>query len=347
MSFFIGADVSSLQAMEDNGAVFFDVDGKKDDALTILKNHGFNSIRLRIFNNPTKSFDRGDYCNVENTLPIAKRIKDMGLGLYLDFHYSDFWADWQKQNIPNEWADKNEEELVDAVYQFTLDSLLRFKANNSWPDIVQIGNEIGRGLLWHYGTIDNPKAMVAFINAGIKAVKDASDSLHKQPKIMIHVEYGADKEMTEKFFTLLHDNHVDDYDFIGLSYYPYWAGEYDRFIENARHVYQLFKKKVIIAETAFPYTDVSNDDTPNVVNGELTISAMGLGANIDNQYFALRKIVSIAKEEDSVEGIYYWEPVWYQLKGVGVEKGKGNEWENQALFDNKGKALKGIEAFAI
>ena len=90
MSFLIGADVSSLQAMEDCGAVFYDENGKEDDALNILKNHGINSIRLRLFNDPTLSFDRGDYCNVSNTLPIAKRAKAKGLGIYLDFHYSDF-----------------------------------------------------------------------------------------------------------------------------------------------------------------------------------------------------------------------------------------------------------------
>ena len=345
MSFLIGADVSSLQAMEDCGAVFYDENGKEDDALNILKNHGINSIRLRLFNDPTLSFDRGDYCNVSNTLPIAKRAKAKGLGIYLDFHYSDFWADWQKQIIPKAWIGKNVDELCDAIYKYTLDSLIEFKNNNAWPDIVQIGNEIGRGLLWDYGTLDHPEYISRFLNAGIDAVKSISDADYLMPKIMIHIECGAETKQTEDFFRNLNRYGIGNYDYIGLSYYPYWAGPYEKFIENARNAYHVFEKKVIIAETAFPYTDVSNDDTPNVVTGELTRNTMNMDATPENQFLALKKIVDIAKSEECIDGIYYWEPVWYQLKGVGAEKGKGNEWENQALFDNNGHVLKGIKAF--
>ncbi|MBE5913760.1 MAG: glycosyl hydrolase [Pseudobutyrivibrio ruminis] len=347
MSLLIGADVSSLQAMEDNGAIFYDEDGRQDDALNILKRHGVNSIRLRLFNDPEMSFDRGDYCNVKNTLPIAKRIKEKGLGLYLDFHYSDFWADWQKQNIPKAWKGKNVDELCNAIYDYTYDSLNQFKNNNAWPDMIQIGNEIGRGLLWNYGSLDNPDNITKFLNAGINAVQDASDEEHTTPKIMIHIECGAEKEQTEQYFKNLEKYGIKDFDYVGLSYYPYWAGPYEKFIENARNVYTIFKKKVIIAETAFPYTDVSNDNTPNVVTGELTIESMGMEPSCENQYEVLKKIIKIVQDEPSIEGVYYWEPVWYQIKGVGAEKGKGNEWENQAIFDHNGHALKAINVFAI
>lgn len=347
MSFYIGADVSSLQAMEDNGAVYYDIDGRKADALSIMQNHGVNSIRLRIFNNPTQSFDRGDYCNVDNTLAMAKRAKKKGLSVYLDFHYSDFWADWQKQTIPDAWKDMSGNDIINAVYEYTFDSLIKFKNADAWPEIVQIGNEIGKGLLWNFGTLENPKMISEILNAGIKAVKDASDKSNKAPKIMIHIECGADKERTEGFFRELLTNSLEDFDYVGLSYYPYWAGPYELFIENARNVYKTFEKKVIIAETAFPYTDVSNDGTSNVVTSALTMSSMGLEANVKNQYEVIKKIVSIARVEESIAGVFYWEPVWYQKEGVGAEKGKGNEWENQALFDNNGMALTSIGALAI
>ena len=162
---------------------------------------------------------------------------------------------------------------------------------------------------------------------------------------MIHIECGAETKQTEDFFRNLNRYGIGNYDYIGLSYYPYWAGPYEKFIENAKNAYHVFGKKVIIAETAFPYTDVSNDDTPNVVTGELTRKTMNMDATPENQFLALKKIVDIAKSEECIDGIYYWEPVWYQLKGVGAEKGKGNEWENQALFDNNGHVLKGIKAF--
>ncbi|MCR5416850.1 MAG: arabinogalactan endo-1,4-beta-galactosidase [Pseudobutyrivibrio sp.] len=347
MSLLKGVDISSLQAMEDNGAVYIDEDGQIKDALEILKNNGVNSIRLRLFNNPSQSFDRGDYCNVKNTIPIAKRIKENGMGIYLDFHYSDFWADWQKQNIPSEWCGKSLDELCDAVYDYTFKTLRCFKDNGAWPDIVQIGNEIGRGLLWEYGTIDKPRNIVKLLNAGITAVNDASDEGYESPKIMIHIECGAEKEQTENYFLKLNKYGIKHYDYIGLSYYPYWAGPYEKFIENANNAYKIFGKQIVIAETAFPYTNKSNDDTPNVVDGELVYRTMGLEPSENNQYDAIARIIKIAKNEDSIAGVYYWEPLWYQLKGVGAEKNKGNEWENQALFDNNGRVLKGMKAFLI
>lgn len=93
MEFIKGADVSSLQAMEDYGAKFYDLNGNEADALAILQGHGVNYIRLRLFHQPTRSFDGGDYCDLPHTVLMAKRTKARGLGFLLDFHYSDFWAD--------------------------------------------------------------------------------------------------------------------------------------------------------------------------------------------------------------------------------------------------------------
>ena len=55
MEFIKGADVSSLQAMEDYGAKFYDLNGNEADALAILQGHGVNYIRLRLFHQPTRS----------------------------------------------------------------------------------------------------------------------------------------------------------------------------------------------------------------------------------------------------------------------------------------------------
>ena len=119
MNFIMGADVSSLQAMEDRGAKFYDLDGMESDALSILSAHGVNYIRLRLFNRPTESFDGGDYCDLEHTLEMAKRVKKQGLGLLLDFHYSDFWADWKQQSIPKDWENQSAKELEQSIYTYT------------------------------------------------------------------------------------------------------------------------------------------------------------------------------------------------------------------------------------
>ncbi len=357
MEFVMGADVSSLQAMEDHGAKYYDFDGTEKDALEILKLHGINCIRLRLWNHPTTSFDDGDYCDLKHTIVMAKRIKDMGLGFMLDFHYSDSWADWKCQNIPSEWVNQGADELSDSVYHYTTEVLQLLNEHGAYPDIVQIGNEIGKGMLWDYGKTDHPDQLANFLNAGIQAVRDMNSRVEAAEvvdagiptdhpaKIMIHIESGGDVRGTEAFFTMIEQNGVTDYDLIGLSYYPYWAGSYEMLKRNLRNVKEKFDKPVILAEIAFPYTDVSHDDMPNMVTSEVTNAQMGLSASRENQRKVISEIIHLVRSERNGGGIFYWEPVWYCKKGVGAAKGMGNEWENQALFDEKGRPTEGLLAF--
>lgn len=342
--FIMGADISSLQAMEDNGAKYYDFDGKSKDAIEILKLHGVNCIRLRIWNRPETSFDRGDYCNLENTVIMAKRVKAAGLKLMLDFHYSDSWADWKKQTPPSEWAGQDENGLAESVYRYTTEVLTVLKKAEAYPDMVQVGNEIGLGLLWDFGRLEHPENIALFLNKGIKAVRDA-DGEQYRTEVVLHIECGADIERTETFFRTLEGNGVTDYDVIGLSYYPYWAGSYEQFTNNMKNIEAKISKPVLVVETAFPYTDASNDDMPNIVTSALTMEAMGLEASVTNQRKVMEEVIALVKREKNGYGIFYWEPVWYCVKGVGCVKGAGNEWENQAMFDQSGKALDGLHAF--
>ena len=371
MKFMTGADTSSLEAMEDQGARFYDINGEEGDALKILASHGVNFIRLRLFNRPTESFDRGDYCNLEHTLSMAKRIKSYGLGFMLDFHYSDFWADWKSQTIPQDWESQSADEIENSVYVYTKKIVKKFIDQGTAPDIVQIGNEIGKGLLWEYGSLENPKQITAFLNAGLRAVDELNMELNESDaglcndcndvkadammntgngntvsiRTMLHVECGADTKRTEQFFTELYKEGLREFDYIGLSYYPYWAGDYSMLVDNMKNIDDKFHKEVVVVETAFPYTDESHDDMPNVVTGELTRKSMGLEPSVENQKAVIEKVIKTVKDMPNGAGVFYWEPVWYQIPGVGVSKGKGNEWENQAMFDNEGHALESLRAF--
>ncbi len=344
MDFIIGADVSSLQAMEDKNAKFYDLDGKPDDALAILARHGVNYIRLRLFNRPTESFDGGDYCDLQHTLALAKRVKALGLGLLLDFHYSDFWADWKKQQIPSDWIGQSPVELEQSIYDFTKHVLTQFSKNQAMPDIVQIGNEIGKGLLWDYGRLEETGQLVRFLNSGLAAAEELQQD-GMQIKTMLHLECGGDAKRTEAFFSDLFTEGLRDFDYIGLSYYPYWAGSYELLKENLRNIEVHFGKPVIIVETAFPYTDQSHDEMPNIVTGELTRETMNLSPSVANQRQVIERVIATVRESRNGRGVFYWEPGWYQVDGVGVAKGKGNEWENQAVFDADGHALESIRAF--
>lgn len=344
--FMLGADVSSLQAMEDYGADYYDFSGEKKDALELLKMHGVNYVRLRLWNEPETSFDRGDYCSLETSVAMAKRAKTLGMKVLLDFHYSDSWADWKNQNLPKAWSRLGFEELLESVYQYTRKVLETLYHENAYPEIVQIGNEIGNGMLWSYGSVDHPELLTALLNSGMKAVEEA-DTGSERAEIMLHVESGGNVEKTERFFTVLSENGLKPYDLIGLSYYPYWAGAYSNLLHNMQNLWKKFGKKVVVVETAFPYTDASHDATPNVVTGELTRKEMGLEPSEENQRKVIEKIIRLVHEEENGYGVFYWEPVWYCVKGVGAMKDSGNEWENQAMFDHTGRALDGLHAFEI
>ena len=234
MSFIIGADISSLEAMEDYGAKYYDLNGEEGDVIKIIASHGVNCIRLRLFNKPTESFDKGDYCDLKHTLRMAKRIKKYGLGFMLDFHYSDFWADWKQQKIPNDWENLEAFEIEKMVYEYTKYVINCFIEQETVPDIVQIGNEIGNGMLWEFGNINNIKQLVKFINSGLKAIAEINQysTNSKKIKTVLHIECGADKERTKHFFSNLNSEGLWDFDYVGLSYYPYWSGTYNLLMDK-------------------------------------------------------------------------------------------------------------------
>jgi arabinogalactan endo-1,4-beta-galactosidase len=116
----MGADISFIPQLEAEGHKFYD-NGVNKDPFTILKDHGFNYVRLRIFNNPKadSGYSAKGYCGLEDTKKMALRIKEAGMGFLLDFHYSDNWADHGKQYKPAVWKRHNNKQLQDSKKSFT------------------------------------------------------------------------------------------------------------------------------------------------------------------------------------------------------------------------------------
>ncbi len=342
--FIKGADISSLEAVEDYGGKFYGFDGEKVDPIPFLMENGCNYFRLRIWNEPTRSFDAGDYCNLDHTLKMAKRIKDAGAKFLLDFHYSDWWADPDNQTIPVAWKEMDEEQLIRAVYDYTAEVLNALGEEGAYPDMVQIGNEIGNGMLWPYGGLDHPETLAALVNSGIQAVRDTTPQ-GQETQIMIHVQDGGSVGATEIFFETLEANGVSDYDIVGLSYYPYWHGTFSDLKANIENIYDKFGKQVVLAETAYPFTTKSADGNENLVRDK-DLAEVGFEASEENQKLVLELTMNAVATSEGGLGIYYWEPAWLAVEGAGVSKGSGNEWENQALFDFEGKALEGVKAFS-
>ncbi len=241
----IGADISWLPEVEARGTVFYE-NGKKTDALALLKSHGFNYIRLRIFVNPEndKGYSPGKgYCDLAHTMVMARRISDAGMKLLLDFHYSDYWADPQQQFKPAAWSALPFEVLKDSVRSYTTRVLRALKAQGTPASMVQVGNEINHGLLWPEGHISRPDQLAGLLRAGAEGVTAADPVI----PVMMHIALGGQHD--ESVFWL--DNMIARevrFDVIGLSYYPRWHGTLDDLDRNVKALAERYGKPVNIVE---------------------------------------------------------------------------------------------------
>ena len=260
----LGADISFLPQLEARGIKFTD-NGVEKDAIAILKDHGFNYIRLRIFNNPAQpkgySPNRG-FCDLEHTKKMAKRAKEAGMKVLLDFHYSDTWADPQKQFKPAAWEGLNFSLLKDSVEAYTKHVMLQLKEQGTEPDMVQIGNEINHGMIWPEGHVNNLDSLAQLFYAGFKAVKAVSP----QSLIMLHVALGGQEEESEFFYDAMHKRNVP-YDIIGLSYYPKWHGTLDDLERNIASLSKKYNRQIMVAEYTHVKREV-NDIAFNVPGGK-------------------------------------------------------------------------------
>ena len=241
----LGADISYLPELESKGIKFSDK-GVERDPILILKDHGINYIRLRIFNDP--STDSGyspklGFCDLVNTRKMAKRVKAAGMKLLLDFHYSDYWADPGKQYKPAAWKNLSFSELKKALYDYTKKVMQELKDQGTLPDMVQVGNEINHGIVWPEGSVANPDGLAQLLNAGTAAVKSVAPAT----VMMLHVALGGQNHESVSFI----DNMVKrgvHFDVIGESYYPKWHGTLDDLRDNLADLAQRYKKDVVVVE---------------------------------------------------------------------------------------------------
>jgi len=340
--FIKGIDISSLTKVEDNGGKFYD-NGEEKDPLEIFTDYGANYARLVIWKDP---YESDDYNNLEDTIRKAKRIKESGMKLLLNFHYSDTWADPGNQDIPAAWEDYTFDELVQAVYDHTEETLTALADEGIIPDMVQVGNEIRPGMLFPYGKIElNGFGNLAkLLNSGIKAVRDAEGGADID--IMLHLDQGGDNGAFKWWFDGVIDEGVTDFQVIGASYYPYWHGTLEDLAFNLNDISDRYDKDVIVVETAYGFTLDDADGHGNIFNRELEQKG-GYPATEEGQAKFLYDLLEVIKNVPNDRGIgfFYWEPAWLGVKGAGWISGEGNAWENQAMFDFNGNALESLNIF--
>lgn len=241
----LGADISFLPQLEDRGMKFSD-NGVTKDAVEILKDHGLNYIRLRLFVNPEKDSGyspKKGFCDLAHTIAMAKRVKAAGMKFLLDFHYSDTWADPQKQFKPAAWQGQNFSRLKQTVFAYSRDVIQAMKSVGVTPDMVQIGNEINHGMIWPEGHINNLDSLAQLVYAGIQGVKAVDPSI----TIMLHIALGGQNDEARFFLDNMMTRGVP-FDVIGLSYYPRWHNTLEDLRYNLNDLAKKYNKDVIVVE---------------------------------------------------------------------------------------------------
>lgn len=357
MKFYKGMDISSLLEVEACGGKFYDR-GIEKDAFDILQSYGVNAVRLRLWNDPYtedgKPYGAGTN-DLSVTIALAKRAKAHDMDVLLNLHYSDFWADPGKQRVPKAWRGMDADRLEEAVYSYTKDTLLAMKEADAYPDLIQVGNELTGGMLWPLGQVPDYDNLARFISAGIRGVR-AVDA--KMP-IMLHLDNGGKNEMYRDWF----DHYIErgeDFQIIGLSYYPFWHGTMEELQNNMNDLAMRYGKKLIITEISMGFTmeDYAEyEKLPSekrkgyATKPELT-EQIPFPMSKEGQNDFMRAIFDIMDgvPDGKCKGFFYWEPAWLPVPGSGwateaalpyiEEEGPcGNEWANQALFDYDGNAL--------
>ncbi|MFN2196846.1 MAG: arabinogalactan endo-beta-1,4-galactanase [Anaerolineales bacterium] len=335
----LGADISSLKKSEDMGGIYADEHGTEADALKILRDHGMNCARLRVWVNSPDG-----YHGKAQVLEMARRIKQHNMKLLIDFHYADTWADPGKQPKPAAWADLDLEGLKQALYDHTFEICSSLVEQGTPPDIVQVGNEISNGMLWPDCRNDvSFDHLAALLVEGYHAVKDSSPDT----QVLLHVDNGGNNQLCRWWFDSIIAHKVP-FDLIGVSYYPYYHGSLYDLQNNLNDLVQRYERDIIVVETSYAFTADDHDNYENIICAE--DQQAGYPFSPAGQKHILADIMAVVRAVPNHRGlgVLWWDATWTAVTGNGwdpADPTAGNNWENQALFDFDNRALPAMSLF--
>lgn len=315
-----GADVSWLTQMEAEGRKFYTTQGYEKECMELLRDYGINSIRLRVWVNPSDG-----WCNKSDVLTKAWRAHQLGMRLMIDFHYSDSWADPGQQYKPTAWQGLSLDELKTAMADHTKDVLNGLKDMGITPEWVQVGNETNSGMMWDTdasvsgATYDIPTGsgdykenwanFAAFISTGCAAVKE----VFPDTKVVVHFAKGEDNSTFHWLFENLTANQAL-YDVIGMSLYPdveEWKEMTDACIANMKDMATTYGKEVMLCEVGMDWDEA------------------------DASKAFLTDILTQSEAIPQCLGVFYWEPQSY------------GGWNGYVMgaFDDEGRPTIALDAF--
>lgn len=365
--FIMGMDVSSVLALERSGVTYADADGSVRDLFDILAENGVNWIRVRVWNDPWDAEGHGfggGNNDLEAAIAIGQRATAAGMRVLVDFHYSDFWADPNKQAAPRAWQSLSVKEKIPALYDYTFDALTRLREAGVDVGMVQLGNETN-------GRFCGEKIWMKIyqlMDAGARACRAVDPDI----RIAVHFTNPESAEQMLTFASKL-DYYKLDYDIFATSYYPYWHGTIDNLKDVLTQVRDTYGKQVMVAETSYAYTLADTDFSSNTI-GEGGSYEKYYPFTVQGQTNEVADVIR-AMGEIGGAGVFYWEGAWIT---VGTESWEQNHllWEefgsgwassyaavydpddagkwyggsacdNQAMFDEKGRALDSLAIFRL
>lgn len=322
--FIKAADMSMLPLIESEGTIYYNNNNIAEDALLTLKRAGCNTIRIRLWHTPTVNQSGFNEVKV-----LAQRVKNQGMKVWLSVHYSNTWADPGNQVKPTAWNGLTFTQLRIQVENYTTTIV-----NEIQPDIFQIGNEINNGFIFPEGNLASNESQFLLLLESASTVIRANSS---STKIMLHY---AGIDGASWFFS---KTAAIDYDYIGLSYYPIWHGtDINLLQQTITTLGQTHNKKVLVAETSYPFTFDWNDWTNNVIGLPNQIHP-NYPASPEGQKTFLQQIKNTVKSTPNGLGFCYWGTEWIAFRGTTSTN--GSSWENQALWDFNQKVLPAMLIF--
>ena len=340
-----GMDISSYLALKKAGVKYYDYEGNETPLLKVLHDNGINYIRIRIWNDPFNA-DGETYGGGENDVStgveIAKEAAQYDMKVLLDFHYSDFWAEPAVQLVPKAWKKdvNNTEKMCSDVYDFTKESIQKFKDAGANIGMVQVGNEITNGLLGIYSNRDKGESFNViwgdkkkstevnkYLKAGIKAVREYTP----QALVALHLETPNVWKYKTIMNTWKRDN--VDYDVLGSSYYPFWSiaakANTPKTLKDVQTLAASYGKMFAVFETSWVNSLNDGDGTPNSIGDSTNTGAYEVGPQ--GQVNELTDLYDTVLSQDNGLGTFYWEGAW-----IPVKAGWKN-WEyNKQIADQYG-----------
>jgi arabinogalactan endo-1,4-beta-galactosidase len=338
-TFSMGVDLSYVNEIGDYGGQWSDSAGISDP-FTILHRYGANTVRVRLWYNPTwvGTITGGTlYSDLADVAKTIGKAKAAGMAVSLDLHYSDTWADPDHQETPLAWQGLDQAILSDSVYAYTLRVLQYLSVMDLVPEMIQVGNETNAGMLFPVGQVknDNWKPFGEMLKSGIKAVRDFSAVSAIKPKIILHV---AQLQNAGWWMAgVVQKAGVTDFDILGISHYSKWStlNSMDQVTAVIRNLRTEYGKPVMIVETAYPWTGADADSYGNIIGPADSVKGFPLTVAGQQQYL---EALTQAVIDGGGIGVHYWEPAWI-TSAMRDKWGTGSAWDNCTLFDFQGKVL--------